>query len=111
MLAVAMWETKANEKLNSLIAYSPLKVLETSTVTSLKELGCLRMTLCWGQKRTLASHDPNFEDPVSQLPLSQLPQDKWWPSYSKLMAPDIHLKGLMTEVLLNGNKWCFPSHS
>ena len=24
-------------------------------------------------------------------------------------GPDIHLKGLMTEVLLNGNKWRFPS--
>ena len=74
-------------------------------MTVLWELSCLHDDTLLGAKENLSLTCPNLEDPVSLLPLSQLPQDTCWPSYSKLMAPDTHLKGLMTEVLLNGNKW------
>ena len=98
------------KKLNFLITYSPL-ASPRNRQSDIPQAVCVNTLLKARRDLSLTLARPpgsckstlTYENPFGNL-LYLYPLSVCWQLYSKLMAPDIHLKGLVTEVLQNRNK-------
>ena len=111
VLAVVMWETEANETSNPLTAYGSL----TSPWNRHSDLPRGAQLPPWwhfvGNRRESQLHITPPQRPCKSPSFISTAPGHMLASCSRLRAPDIHPRGLRTEVSLNGNKWRFPGHS